>query len=209
MWVWMFTRSLKNLLPEKDKELRIDFCAGREVGLLRMSLREVLPQLRTNESAQFPVELWIELNQHKNNLVMRRNEAADVQIGLRDTWGYYFQCLLTSPTAHKTPIAATAAPKTHFSIFLFHKDLEPIDCDLIKFCLSQPTWIPSNWNGCLQKIGKQKNYNKRFFETGIRLTESTISYFQLQKHILGISFFESLRVYIHETMFNTILFLKI
>ena len=101
-------------------------------------------------------------------------------------------------------------PQRHiFAIFLFHKDLEPIDCDLIKFCLSQPTWIPSNWNGCLQKIGKQKNYNKRFFETGIRLTESTISYFQLQKHILGISFFESLRVYIHETMFNTILFLKI
>ena len=207
MWGWMFTRSLKNLLPEKDQELRIDSCASREVGLLRMSLREVLPQLRTNESAQFPVELWIELNQHKNNLVMWRNETADVQIGLRDTWGYYFQCLLTSPTAHRTPIAATAAPI--FAIFLFHKDLEPIDCDLIKFCLSQPTWIPSNWNGCLQKIAKQKNFNKRFFETGIGLTESTISYFQLQKHILGISFFEILRVYIHETMFNTILFLKI
>ena len=29
--------------------------------------------------------------------------------------------------------------------------------------MSQPTWIPSNWNGCLQKIGKQKNYNKQFF----------------------------------------------
>ena len=119
MWVWMFTRSLKSLLPEKDQELRIDFCAGREVGLLRMSLREVLPQLRTNESAQFPVELWIELNQHKNNLVMRRNEAADVQIGLRDTWGYYFQCLLTSPTAHRTPIAATAAPEDTFLSYFF------------------------------------------------------------------------------------------
>ena len=35
------------------------------------------------------------------------------------------------------------------------------------------------------------------------------TYFQLQKHILGISFFETLSVYIHETMFNTILILKI
>ena len=153
MWGWMFTRSLKNLLPEKDKELRIDFCAGREVGLLRMSLREVLPQLRTNESAQFPVELWIELNQHKNNLVMRWNETADVQIGLRDTWGYYFQCLLTSPTAHKTPIAATAAPKTHFCHISFpqrfgtnwlwsHKILlESADLDTIKLeWLSTKNW---------------------------------------------------------------------
>ena len=76
-------------------------------------------------------------------------------------------------------------PKTHFCHISFpqrfgtnwlwsHKILlESADLDTIKLERLST-----------KKIAKQKNCNKRFFETGIRLTESTISYFQLQKHIL-------------------------